>query len=155
VVPPHPKDRRSQAFLDIRAALAETELEVLDKEVLTIRPHIGPEHWLPLFELGCELGDRFVNVSGETPSLTEFSDKVSQLAIDAHSYGLQPVLEPVAFRDLNNFDVAVSIARETGVQSYWMFCKEGICRTHLCQPEAYRCETGMTRRPDELCVGNV
>lgn len=112
--PPFPRDRRSPGFRKVREALEDTGLEVLDVEVLTIRPGTGPKHWMPLLELGAELGAKFLNVGGENPSLSQFADTVGRLTQDAHTHGLQPVLEPVAFRPLNNFDRAVDIAREAG-----------------------------------------
>lgn len=112
--PKFPRDVKSREFLDVLNALEETGLEVLDIEVLAIQPGTGPEQWTPVLELGAMLGATYLNVVGDHPSLADFADIVGQLTTDAHAHGLQPILEPVAFRPLNSFDTAVRIARETG-----------------------------------------
>ncbi|MFT4470506.1 sugar phosphate isomerase/epimerase family protein [Arthrobacter sulfonylureivorans] len=111
---PFPRDRGSKDFRGIVSALAETGLEVLDVEVLSIRPDTTREEWLPLLELGAELGASYLNVVGDHPDLTAFADIVAALTVDAEIFQIQPVLEPVGFRPLNNFDTAVQIARAAG-----------------------------------------
>ncbi|MEV7574383.1 hypothetical protein AB0P28_14920 [Pseudarthrobacter sp. NPDC089323] len=112
--PPFPGDRQSPEFAGIREALNQTGLEVLDIEVLSVREDTGPDRWLPILEIGAELGASYINVAAEIPPFSRFEDIVGELTSDAGTFGLTPVLEPVAFRPLNSFDRAVEISRSTG-----------------------------------------
>jgi sugar phosphate isomerase/epimerase len=111
---PFPRDKGSKDFRGVVSALADTGLEVLDVEVLSIRPETTREEWLPLLELGAELGASYLNVVGDHPDLTSFADIVAALTSDAQVFHIQPVLEPVGFRPLNSFDTAVQIAQAAG-----------------------------------------
>lgn len=112
--PAFPLDVSSTHFSDVTAALNDTGLEVLDLEVFTVTPQVERRDWMPLMEVGAELGAQYLNVVGAHPSFGPFEEVVAELTVDAREHGLKPVLEPVAYRDLNNFNRAIDIARNAG-----------------------------------------
>lgn len=112
--PVFPEDISSSAFHDIEAALESTGVGVLDIEVLSIRPQTARADWAGVLEIGEALGAQYLNVVCDEPDLARFADLVGQLTEDADAHGLAPVLEPVAYRPLDDFDRAVEIARDAG-----------------------------------------
>ena len=112
--PPFPTEVSSKDFKEIRSALEETGLQVLDIEVLSVTPTLRREDWLPGMEAGAELGASLLNVVGDDTSLTRFTDTVSRITDDARAYNLLPVLEPVAYRPFNSYPLAFDIAADTG-----------------------------------------
>ncbi|MCW4385486.1 sugar phosphate isomerase/epimerase [Salinibacterium sp. SYSU T00001] len=111
---PFPLDLSSADFAGIKRALDETGLTVVDIEVLSVTPERTREEWLPMLDAGAALGARLVNIVCDDPSLSRFVETLSAITVDAHERGLEPVLEPVAYRPLNSFPRAVEIAREVG-----------------------------------------
>lgn len=111
---PFPLDLRSPGFKRVQDALAETGLEVVDIEVLSVTPERRREEWLPMLEVGAALGASFVNIVCDDPSLERFAETLALVTADAHERGIEPVLEPVAYRPLNSFARAVEIARAVG-----------------------------------------
>lgn len=112
--PEFPLDISTSGFRDITSALGESGLEVLDLEVFSIGPETSSDDWLPVLDVGAELGASYLNVVGVHPSLEAFEEIVGRLTEDARDRGILPVLEPVAYRPLNDFNEAVRIARTVG-----------------------------------------
>lgn len=104
----------SQRFTDLKARIADEGLEVLDIEVFSVRSDTVRDNWLPVLEAGGELGGSYLNIVGEHPSLDAFTEIMGELTADATQFGLTPILEPVAYRPLNDFAKAVEIARSVG-----------------------------------------
>lgn len=111
---PFPLDLRSADFAAVTDALAETGLEVVDIEVLSVTPQRHRDDWLPMLDVGAALGASFVNIVCDDPSLEHFAETLALITADAHERGIEPVLEPVAFRPLNSFPRAIEIARAVG-----------------------------------------
>lgn len=109
-----PLDLTSSDFAQIRSALADTGTEVLDIEVLSVTPERRRDEWLPVLDAGRALGASYVNIVCDDPVLARFTATTAAITADAHERGIEPVLEPVAFRPLNSFDRAFAIAREIG-----------------------------------------
>lgn len=107
-------DTASRSFRDLQGLVADTGLEVLDLEVFTIHPGVERAQWMPVLEAGARLGARYLNVVGGHPSLEAFEQVVGRLTADALDHGIMPVLEPVAYRQLNDFRQAIRIARAVG-----------------------------------------
>lgn len=112
--PAFPRDTRSSSFIELEQELRGNGLAVLDIEVFSVSPTTTQDAWLPVLEIGERLGARYLNVVGDHPDLHAFSDLVGQLTADARAFGIAPVLEPVAYRPLNDFGVAAEIADATG-----------------------------------------
>lgn len=102
------------AFRHLQRLVADHGIRVLDIEVFSIRPQTTREDWLPILEMAGELGARLYNVVGDEPDLGAFAAKVAELTADAAPYGITPVIEPIAYRPMNSYPRAVSIAREAG-----------------------------------------
>jgi sugar phosphate isomerase/epimerase len=107
-------DPSSGSFRKVEAALADTGLGVLDLEVFSIAPGVGPDHWWPVLDIGARLGARYLNVVGDHPDRSAFQDAVTRLSADARSVGITPVLEPIAYRPFDDFGWAVDLARTAG-----------------------------------------
>ncbi|GAA1682370.1 hypothetical protein GCM10010977_30080 [Citricoccus zhacaiensis] len=112
--PEFPLDTSTSEFRDITSALSESGLEVLDLEVFSVSPETSQDDWLPVLDVGAELGATYLNVVGIHPLLDAFEEIVGRLTEDARDRGILPVLEPVAYRPLNDFTEAVRIARTVG-----------------------------------------
>ncbi|WP_353988226.1 sugar phosphate isomerase/epimerase family protein [Ruicaihuangia caeni] len=106
----------STEFDEVRRAVADTGIRVLDIEVCVVEPGTERDFWRRGFEMGAQLGASYVNIVGRTPDAGLFASKLAELTADAHEVGLQPVLETVNYTDLNSFDTAVRLAREVGCQ---------------------------------------
>lgn len=101
-------------FRRLQKALRDTGLSVLDIEVFSITPATTRDDWLPLLEMAGELGASLFNVVGDDPDLGRFAERVVQLSDDARAYSLNPVLEPIAYRPMNSYELAVTIAKQAG-----------------------------------------
>ncbi|MEQ3549276.1 TIM barrel protein [Pseudonocardia nematodicida] len=101
-------------FDTLRGVLAETGMKVLDIEVCSATPALRREDWLGALGLGQALGARFLNIVGDDPDPDSLVRTVNAICADAREHGIVPILEPVAFRPLNDFDRAVRIARDAG-----------------------------------------
>lgn len=111
---PFSLDLASDDFTRVQDALADTGVDVVDFEVLSVTPQRTRDDWLPMFEAGAALGASFVNVVCDNPSLDDFTETLAVLTADAAAHNIMPVLEPVAFRPLNSFVKAIEIARSVG-----------------------------------------
>jgi sugar phosphate isomerase/epimerase len=112
--PPFPLDPRTAEFRDVAAALEETGTEALDAEVFSITPATRRAEWQAVLDAAEALGIRYLNVVGDHPHAAAFADTVEQLSIDARAHGVLPVLEPIAYRQLDNYDDAVALAQRAG-----------------------------------------
>lgn len=111
---PVPTDIRSAGFARVQEALNDTGVGVLDIEVLSVTPERRREEWLPVMEAGAALGASLLNIVCDDPALDRFTETLAVITADAQSLGMQPVLEPVAYRPLNSFPRAFEIARQVG-----------------------------------------
>lgn len=107
-VPGGPEFRRLQSLL------GDTGLDVLDVEVFAITPSTTRDDWMPILEMAGELGATLFNVVGDQPDLGAFADTVGQLSEDARQFSITPVIEPIAYRPMNSYALAVEIARSVG-----------------------------------------
>lgn len=104
----------SQRFSDLRHLLSDEGIEVLDLEVFSVRPDTVRDTWLPVLDAGQQLGASLLNIVGDHPSLAAFEEIMTELTADAQTFGIVPVLEPVAYRHLNDYPKSVEIARAVG-----------------------------------------
>ncbi|SEL67548.1 Sugar phosphate isomerase/epimerase [Roseateles sp. YR242] len=99
---------------DVRAALADTGVSVLDVELLRLHPQTDVATAEPLLETGAALGAAFVIVAGHDPERQRLADKLGQLARLARSYGLRPCLEPMPWTAVRDFSQALALAQASG-----------------------------------------
>lgn len=105
---------QGRAFRELRRLLADTDLEVLDAEVFSVRVETTREDWIPVLEMGAELGISLLNIVGDIEDVGLFSQKAAELTDDARQFSITPVIEPIAYRPLNSYARATGIAREIG-----------------------------------------
>lgn len=94
--------------------LQDTGVQVLDVEVIRLGPEIKRQDYEAVLEVGGRLGARFINIMGDDEDLDRISDHFAQLTADARPYGLRPLLEPMAYRPVRSFELAVRIAQRSG-----------------------------------------
>jgi|GEM_PF-5674853 len=108
--PPFPLDLESPEFARIEAAVARSGVRVLDLEVFSLSPGVGPEQWEPVLAVGERLGASYLNVVGDHPDRAAFDQLVVALTRDARSVGIVPVLEPIAYRPFDSYIWALELA---------------------------------------------
>lgn len=94
--------------------LADTGLEVLDVEFLTLNPQVGQADWLPALEAGAALGARTISAVGADSDRSRLSDNLSALTEDALKLGIRPTLEPISYQPISTVSEAADLAAATG-----------------------------------------
>jgi len=110
------RDRRLMKETKIR--LADTDLEVLDVELLRLDPTTEPESFLPFLEAGAELGARAVITQLPDPDRNRAIDRYARVCDLARPYNLKVVLEFVSWTEtpdlLSVADIIRSANRDNG-----------------------------------------
>jgi sugar phosphate isomerase/epimerase len=94
--------------------LRDTDIQVLDVEVLRLGPDTRRQDYEVLLEVGGLSGARFINVMGDDMDIDRLADSFAQLAADARPYGLRPLIEPMAYQPVHNLELAARIAERSG-----------------------------------------
>ncbi|MCR2811396.1 MULTISPECIES: sugar phosphate isomerase/epimerase [unclassified Microbacterium] len=111
----------------ITTSLHETNLQLLDVEVIRAAPDLDPDAYLPLFEFAGSLGGRNVLVTATSGAIRTPEDEaqivraLARLADNAARFGIRPMLEFMVYRDIASLQDAVRIATAVGVERF------GIC----------------------------
>lgn len=106
----------SPLLADTLAALAETELSVVDTEFLRIDSDTGRDTWLPALEASQALGATSFTVTAGDDDLSRLTDTLGSLVQDAAPFGIAPALEPISYRSVHSLPVAADIARAAGAR---------------------------------------
>ena len=107
-----PQGADSPLFRDIKALLDDSRVQVLDIELLVLNEHSQRDDWLPLLEMGQQLGAQYINTSGNDTDSGRFEDNLAQLAEDSRRFGIITALEPIAYRTLNSYADSVRLAKK-------------------------------------------
>ncbi|MEX5258970.1 sugar phosphate isomerase/epimerase family protein [Kocuria sp. CPCC 205263] len=99
---------------EVRAALAETGLPVVDIEFLVLDGTVGPETWLPMLETGGELGACTLTVTAADPDRTRLADTLAALTEDGRPFGVVPALEPIFYQSVRSVPEAAALAAGAG-----------------------------------------
>jgi sugar phosphate isomerase/epimerase len=91
---------------------AQAGVEVLGVEAIRLSPR--PADAEPVLEAAAELGARYVNAVCEDPDLGRLSDHFGELVGAARPFGVQPVIEFMAYRSVRTLADAVAIAARSG-----------------------------------------
>ena len=110
----YPMTPGSDMVLATQQACDESGVKILDIEVFGLAPHINREAWLPVLEVGQQLGASILNVVGTDSNLDRFRDNLGVLVQDAQNFGIRPSMEPISYQALSSFETARKIAAETG-----------------------------------------
>jgi sugar phosphate isomerase/epimerase len=117
LMPVLPADIDVMADKPLRDALAkrlsQTNLDVLDIEVVRISPETDVQALLPMLQYAGEIGARSLAVTGvpkqdfKPGDETATAAKLAELCEAAGRYGVQPALEFMAFRSIGTLDAAL------------------------------------------------
>ena len=78
---------------DVKAALDRTGLDFLDVFSFYLEPELNLDRMLPAFEVGADLGARYVLVLANDPDFQRMADNLGKVAAGAACFGLTVALE--------------------------------------------------------------
>jgi sugar phosphate isomerase/epimerase len=87
----------------VKAALAATDIKVLDIEIFRIKPDIPLESYEAYLEMGAELGARNMLVAGNDPDRKRLSEQWEKLCQMAKPYNIRPHIEPMPWTDVKGY----------------------------------------------------
>ena len=96
---------------EIKRALDETGLRLLDIEVVQIKEGIEPRAYLPAFESAAELGCQFALVNVYTPNRAAAKADLEELCDLAKPLGMTMALEFVSFSNLPTLAETIDMVR--------------------------------------------
>ena len=97
-----------------KSAMAETNVGVLDIELVQITPDIDVAGLEPFLAAGAELNARYVITAPYDPDLTRLADRLAAIDDLAVRYGLQAVLEFFPWTVVPNLDAAINVVNAAG-----------------------------------------
>ncbi len=99
---------------DCKAALADTGLDLLDVEVVWLKPGpLDPDH-LRCIDIGAELGARHVLVVSSDPDMGASAAKLAQLCHHAAASGMRVCLEFGLFTEVRTIAQALAVIADAG-----------------------------------------
>ena len=99
---------------ETRARLADTDLTVLDVELIFLRPEHRPSDALAVLDAGHRLGARFALVLGYDAEESRLADRFAWLCAEAEQRGIRPGLEFMKYSPVQNLEAAVRIVQRAG-----------------------------------------
>jgi sugar phosphate isomerase/epimerase len=94
------------------ARLADTGRQVLDVELITLRPTFSIDQPLRVLDAGARLSARFVLVLGYDPDEYRLTDNFAQVCAAAAERGIRPGLEFMMYSAVKTIDDAVRIVEQ-------------------------------------------
>lgn len=88
-------------------------IQVLDIEVLRLKPETQVTAFLPILEIGARLGASDILITGNDPDENRLRNNFSQLCELAYPFGLHLNLEPTPWTDVPDIRTAVQILQHT------------------------------------------
>ncbi len=99
---------------EIKRALADTGLSVLDIFSFYLEPVIDLDMFRAAMEIGSELGGRYALVMGDDPDWSRQRENFARVAEMAAGFGLVPALEPAVTRPLASHRLSELLIAESG-----------------------------------------
>lgn len=96
------------------ARVADTGVDVLDVELIMLRPDLDRDAVLAVLDAGHRLGARFVLTLGYDPDEARLTDHFGWLCAQAAERGLRPGLEFMKYSPVQTLAAAVRIVRAAG-----------------------------------------
>jgi sugar phosphate isomerase/epimerase len=96
------------------ARLADTELTVLDVELIFLRPEHRPSDALAVLDAGHRIGARFALVLGYDADESRLADRFAWLCAEAEQRGIRPGLEFMKYSPVQTLEAAVRIVQRAG-----------------------------------------
>ncbi len=106
---PWPISPGSPMLAETLARLRDTGVRVLDTEIIRLTPETTVAEHRPLFEVGAELGARFVNLIPADPDLKRSADNIAAIAEEAATYGLRLSFEAMSYAPVGTLDDAIRV----------------------------------------------
>lgn len=103
----------SARLTEVREALAQTGLPVVDIEFLALDGRVTRENWLPVLESGGALGASSVTAAGCDTDRERLSDTLAELAQDCREHRLWLNLEPISYQPVHSIPEAAALARQS------------------------------------------
>jgi sugar phosphate isomerase/epimerase len=97
-----------------RAALADTGLELLDVEVIWIKPDSDMAAHKACIDIGAELGAKNVLCVSSDPDMAATAARLSELCLHAEGSGMRVALEFGIFTEVKNLTMAMQILDRVG-----------------------------------------
>jgi sugar phosphate isomerase/epimerase len=112
-LPYHPVVGDTLLIRQMRGALADTGLAVLDIYSFYLEPTTNLDAFLPALSLGAEFGARYALVQGADPCWPRLQDRFAEFCDEALQFDLAASLEFVPQRDLATLEQAVRLIGES------------------------------------------
>ncbi|KML59141.1 AP endonuclease [Burkholderia cepacia] len=93
------------------ARLKDTGVEVLDAEILRLKPETDVADYKPMLDTAAELGARYVLVAGNDPDVARTADNFAKLCDLAAPFGLTPTLEPMPWTNVKDITQGARIVK--------------------------------------------
>jgi sugar phosphate isomerase/epimerase len=100
-----------------RRALAERGVQVLDVEIVRLRPDTHVATFQPLLETACALGAAYVLVAGHDADEARLADRFADLCERAFPLGLTPCIEPMPWLEVRDVRHAARIVESAGADN--------------------------------------
>jgi sugar phosphate isomerase/epimerase len=107
--PKHLLPAGSRILRDVKRAMADAGIRLLDIEVAMIRDGVDPHAYVPMFEAAAELGAKYVLTNVYTPDRAAAIDGLHTMCDLASPFGLAPVVEFVSFSAIATLPQAVDL----------------------------------------------
>src|SRR6266516_2255554 len=111
---PWPMAPGSPLLKETALRLADTGIQVLDIENVAIQPGLTRSDYEVALESGARLGARYLIVNSADPDLERTADTCAAITEAARLYGIRPVIEPMAFKEVRSLRQAVRVAERAG-----------------------------------------
>ena len=118
-MPFHPITGDLTLIRNIKSALADTNLQVLDIYSFYLRPETNINDFIPAIELGAELGAKFAVVMGDDIDWSRMSENLCRICEEATRVGLICALEFAVMRPLASLAQTINLISLSG-------CKDAV-----------------------------
>lgn len=104
-----PPEWTGQTIRDVRAALADTGLELLDAEVFWLKPGYDMDQHLRGIDIAAELGAKNILCVSSEPDMAVTADWLAALCRHAEGPGIRVALEFGVFTEVRNLKMAMGV----------------------------------------------
>jgi sugar phosphate isomerase/epimerase len=111
---PWPMEVGSPMLAETLARMDATGTVVQDVEIVVITPDTRAESFDKLFEVGAQLGARFLNVMVTDPDVGRAHDTFAALCERALPFGLRPCMEGISYMAVRDLETAYRVLDGTG-----------------------------------------
>jgi sugar phosphate isomerase/epimerase len=110
----HPVVGNRERIREIRRAVEDTGIEVLDFELVTLTADGDIVRFVPAMETAAEIGCRYVQVVSEDPDEARATANFASLCDRAGSFGMRVALEFMRWRSVRTIEDAARFVRAAG-----------------------------------------